>query len=223
MVPLVLKSLFNYVIRRETPVRALAHEAVEELAPKLSGRVIELGGFGRGRRQFAVNATEYLVTNLSDSADLKLDATAMDLPDSSVDGVVCESVIEHVDEPNKLVREAHRVLRPGGRLLLLAPWMYPFHSAPADYLRFSDQALLRMLEGFSVLEMRALGNFWTAMATFAQLKVSPWREFSKVERAGRIVAGAPLLTAGLAFYGLSQLLRESDDFAPLYCVLAQKG
>jgi SAM-dependent methyltransferase len=42
------------------------------------------------------------------------DATALPLPDASVDGVVCSQVIEHVRDQQKLVAEVARILRPGG-------------------------------------------------------------------------------------------------------------
>lgn len=219
----MVRGAFNYVTRRETPVRRLAREAIVDLAPRLKGRVIELGGFGEGRRSMATSATEYLVTNLTSEADMVLDATAMDLPDASVDGILCESMLEHVAEPWQVVVEMRRVLKPGGLLLLVTPWMYPFHSAPGDYFRYSHEALRTLLAGFVVDEVRPLGNFWTAMATFAQLKVSPWRSLSKLERAARIVAGAPLLLNGLAFLAASKVLTEADDFATAYAVLARRS
>ncbi len=41
---------------------------------------------------------------------------ALPLPDESVDLVVATSVLEHVDDPGRVMAEAHRVLRPGGGL-----------------------------------------------------------------------------------------------------------
>jgi ubiquinone/menaquinone biosynthesis C-methylase UbiE len=46
-------------------------------------------------------------------------ATAIPLPDASVDLVWCERVLQHVPEPEVAIREIARVLRPGGRALLL--------------------------------------------------------------------------------------------------------
>ena len=41
--------------------------------------------------------------------------------DDSVDLVTCVAVIEHVDRPDVLLAEAHRVLRPGGTLVVTTP------------------------------------------------------------------------------------------------------
>jgi len=184
--------------------------------------VIELGALGEGRQAYAAGATEYLVTNVVEGAPVYLDACAMDLSDNSVDGFLCESMLEHSEHPEKVISEMLRVLRPGGKLLLLTPWMYPYHEAPRDYLRFSKPALARLLAGYRLERVEPLGNFWTSLATFAQLKVRPWREMSKRETLSRLVVGSPVLAFGLGCYGLSRLLREQDDFAPMYLVIAEK-
>ncbi|GAA1365726.1 methyltransferase domain-containing protein [Streptomyces beijiangensis] len=47
------------------------------------------------------------------------DASALPLPDASVDVVWCERVLQHLAEPERAVEEFARVLRPGGRVVLL--------------------------------------------------------------------------------------------------------
>ncbi len=46
---------------------------------------------------------------------------ALPLPDDSVDLVTCNAVIEHVERPDILLAESHRVLRPGGKLVVTTP------------------------------------------------------------------------------------------------------
>lgn len=49
---------------------------------------------------------------------VKGDARSLPLASSSVDKAVCTEVIEHVDEPNAVVEEIHRVLRHGGKAII---------------------------------------------------------------------------------------------------------
>lgn len=53
-------------------------------------------------------------------ADLVLDIEAIDLPDASVDAVICFHVLEHVDD-RKALAELHRLLRPGGVAAIAVP------------------------------------------------------------------------------------------------------
>jgi SAM-dependent methyltransferase len=60
-----------------------------------------------------------------------IDADAGELPvaDSSADAVLLLDVIEHVAEPERVLAEAHRVLRPGGTIIVSVP-----HSGPTQVL-----------------------------------------------------------------------------------------
>jgi 2-polyprenyl-3-methyl-5-hydroxy-6-metoxy-1,4-benzoquinol methylase len=42
-------------------------------------------------------------------------------PDGSFDVITMRHVIEHVEDPQRLLRECHRILKPSGRLVLLTP------------------------------------------------------------------------------------------------------
>jgi SAM-dependent methyltransferase len=55
-----------------------------------------------------------------DRADLVLDIERIDLPDASVDVIVCSHVLEHVNDA-KALAEQYRVLRPGGLCLIMTP------------------------------------------------------------------------------------------------------
>ena len=56
-------------------------------------------------------------------------AETLPFEDQSFDMVFLNEVIEHVDDDREAIREAHRVLAPGGRIVIYAPnrW-YPFET-----------------------------------------------------------------------------------------------
>ncbi len=62
------------------------------------------------------------------------DATALDLPDDSVDMVLCHQLLHHVVQQEKVLRELYRVLAPGGVLLVAESCRDFIHSAPVRLL-----------------------------------------------------------------------------------------
>lgn len=58
---------------------------------------------------------------LSPIADVKLDIRDMPLEDNSFDVVICNHVMEHIDEEQKALREVHRVLKDTGWAILQVP------------------------------------------------------------------------------------------------------
>jgi len=57
---------------------------------------------------------------IPEGVDFALNIEKIDQPDASWDVVVCSHVLEHVDH-RKALRELHRILAPGGKLLALFP------------------------------------------------------------------------------------------------------
>jgi SAM-dependent methyltransferase len=75
-------------------------------------------------------------------------ANAEELPfaTGSLDAVVCESLLEHVPNPQKIVAEMYRVLKPGGGMYIVIPFVYPFHACPNDFYRWSITGLKELLK-----------------------------------------------------------------------------
>jgi 2-polyprenyl-3-methyl-5-hydroxy-6-metoxy-1,4-benzoquinol methylase len=61
------------------------------------------------------------IMNAENKAGLDFFADTASLPPESADVVVCAEVIEHVDDPEKLLGEIRRLLKPSGRLIITTP------------------------------------------------------------------------------------------------------
>jgi len=95
--------------------------------------------------------------------DFTSDLAELAVPDESMDAVLNINVLEHVPDPQRVLRECHRVLRPGGQLLLVAPQSWLMHQAPNDYYRYTRHGLEYLLTqaGFESLEVEPVGGtFW---------------------------------------------------------------
>jgi len=65
--------------------------------------------------------------------DLVCDITAIPEPDASFDAILCSEVLEHIPDPPKALDEFSRLLKPGGKLILTAPFASLVHFAPFHY------------------------------------------------------------------------------------------
>ena len=67
-------------------------------------------------------ARSYRTADVEDpNVDLSIDMQDTRLPDASWDVVVALHVLEHVPDDARALRELHRILRPGGTLVLMVP------------------------------------------------------------------------------------------------------
>lgn len=184
-----------------TPARALTDQAVRLGLPYLEGpgEIVELGAAGGYYRAFADPGQAYRTSNLDGTGDLLLDMTALDLADASVDALVSILALEHVYEYERTLSESLRCLRPGGRMLLVVPFMYYFHAAPEDYFRFTAPALDRLLADWRVdLRMPLGGRELLVAEMYHEKQVMGSARSVWGRRWLRLLALAPLLGAGWA-------------------------
>jgi ubiquinone/menaquinone biosynthesis C-methylase UbiE len=82
----------------------------------------------------------------------------LSLLDGAVDGVISTQVLEHVQEPQAYLREAKRVLKSGGVLILSTHGHWRYHAHPNDFRRWTVQGLQLEIRnaGFEVLQVRSV-------------------------------------------------------------------
>lgn len=102
------------------------------------------------------------------------------IDDSSVDLAILSQALHHAEHPSKALSEAHRILKPGGRLIVLDLLQHTFEKARELYfdtwLGFPEAELAEMITsaGFSEVETAIVDreeippNFQTLLASAAK-------------------------------------------------------
>lgn len=98
--------------------------------------------------------------------DIVWDGRFIPLADSSVDSAMLTEVLEHCPDAESVLKEVHRVLRPGGFLFLTVPFIWPIHDIPHDEFRYTPFALHSILEqaGFLNPTIEATGGRHAVLA-----------------------------------------------------------
>lgn len=90
------------------------------------------------------------------------------IKDNSFGVVLCTEVLEHLHTPPKAIAEFHRILKPGGLLLLSTRFIFPIHDAPGDYYRFTKYGLRYLLREFTIEELKSETSTGEALAVLYQ-------------------------------------------------------
>lgn len=102
------------------------------------------------------------------------DLLALRYADASFANIVTDQVLEHVGgDPKVAIDESLRVLVPGGVAVHTTCFINPVHDAPADYWRFTPEALRLLCRDYEVLGAGGWGNKWVWVVDALGLRFDP--------------------------------------------------
>lgn len=195
---------YNWLVHHKV-IRAL-----DRVRPQMRGTLVDVGCGRMPARTWLAGAFDrYLGVDLPDSIFLGDEPVTfyargerLPLRDASVDTVLGLSLLKYVPNPDRILVEAHRVLRPGGSAVFeftdVAPRDYP-----DDFHRFTRLEALDMLRRADLepVEVVPIGGRWSrvgqsAIAPLMRLNRGPTRVLTELPvRASYIVVqlGSELL------------------------------
>lgn len=173
---LSLHSMDTYI------ARSAIFAALQQAIPLLSGNMIDVGcgqmpyreaiiSYGQVKNYVGLDLEQN--QNYKNSPDLTWDGATIPLEDNSVDCAMATELFEHCTEPESVMREILRVMRPGGILFFTVPFIWPLHDVPFDQYRYTPFSLNRHLTncGFNDIRLSALGGWNKSLAQMIGLYV----------------------------------------------------
>ncbi|MBC9031174.1 methyltransferase domain-containing protein [Sphingomonas sp. JC676] len=86
------------------------------------------------------------------------DAHSIPLRDRSVDAVVIQAVLEHVLDPQQVVDEIWRVLKPDGLVYAETPFLQHVHEGAYDFTRFTESGHRFLFRRFELVDSGISGG-----------------------------------------------------------------
>jgi SAM-dependent methyltransferase len=158
-----------------------------------------------------------------ENVDIVCDIHQLPFKDNSIDAVMSVAVLEHVREPALVLKEVHRVLKPGGRVFSVIPFMQPFHASPHDYQRYTLPGIEFLHRDFDKVESGVYsgpvsGVLWVAQEFFASIF-----SFGSSKLRNLLTISLMLLTWPLKFLDLIAMrLPTAKNVASNFYVHARK-
>ncbi len=131
-----LRPSLDTAFSHEMPTQISWHELSPALMSKIDavrskgGKILDFGAGFKTRHVAGVISLELIDYPF---VDLIASGDRLPIRDNSFDLVLCLSVLEHVQDPFACGREIERVLKPGGELYCIVPFLFPMHAHPHHY------------------------------------------------------------------------------------------
>jgi SAM-dependent methyltransferase len=141
------------------PVQDLIESEVKQASARLKdGQIVLDAGAGEGRHRahFKQGCYISLDAGYGDSnwdyskLDIRGDLENVPLRNDSVDCILCMVTLEHTQNPRQVIQEFARVLKTGGTLVMVVPFLWEEHQTPHDYYRFTRYGVRYLFKSSSL-------------------------------------------------------------------------
>jgi SAM-dependent methyltransferase/uncharacterized protein YbaR (Trm112 family) len=122
----------------------------------LDGTVLNVGA---GGTHLKLDNCVELEACIFRNTDVVGDAHHLPFADDAFDAVITFNTFEHLHDPRQAASEIHRVLKPGGKLILYTAFLQPVHEAPYHFYNTTEYGLRRWFDSFTITKLEVSENF----------------------------------------------------------------
>jgi SAM-dependent methyltransferase len=204
---------------------------IAQVAPVIKGKVIDFGSGSKPYQELFANVESYRGVDfiIHDAKDILLkNPDCLPMPNESVDNVLSFQVLEHVQKPQQYLRECHRVLKPGGRLLLTTHGTWCYHPGPnnGDFWRWTHDGLENIFQecGFAVERKEGLTHGSRCLMQMLLILQDPFRHRqTRLRGMGLRLCSLAINAFAVIVHPLFKAVDARMDIIPIgYLILGRK-
>ncbi|MEP3836606.1 MAG: class I SAM-dependent methyltransferase [Algibacter sp.] len=182
------KNLDRYYIRNSI------FESLKKTLPYFNESLLDIGcgkmpyknyilKHSKVSKYIGLDIEQALVYDTKIKPDFTWDGITMPFKNNSFSCSIGTEVLEHCPDPEIVLKEVHRILKPEGIFFFTVPFLWNLHEVPHDEYRYTPFSLKRHLEnsGFKDIEIKASGGWHASMAQMLGL----WVKRSPMPKAKR--------------------------------------
>ena len=152
--------------------RIFLDQFLDQYENKLEGNILDIGGekyltkgLYKPYKNKRIKSWKFLNINKESKPDFLISADKISELKINFDGFLLCEVIEHLENPEKVINEISKSLFPGAKGLITVPFLVGEHADPYDFQRFLPNKLEILLkkENFEIIEFKYMGGLTTAI------------------------------------------------------------
>tara|TARA_R110002049_G_scaffold3795_5_gene27662 strand:- start:140525 stop:141226 length:702 start_codon:yes stop_codon:yes gene_type:complete len=165
-------------------IRSAIFKALKEVLPLFSDDLLDIGCGKMPYKEYVLENSKvknYVGLDIEDAliydAEIQPDYTwngkQMPFENNSFNCAFATEVLEHCPEPELVLKEVFRVLKPNGVFFFTVPFLWNLHEVPHDEYRYTPFSLQRHLNnaGFKEINIKPTGGWHASMAQMLGLWV----------------------------------------------------
>ena len=204
-------------------------ENIRVLSQYIQGRILDIGCGSKPYKNL-FSYTKYCGLEIYSSqkvgnknVDVFYDGIQLPFNNNAFDSIIISQVFEHVFNPNELLNEVPRVLKPGGYLLMTVPFIWDEHEQPNDFGRYTSFGIKSLLQkhGFEIVLFKKSVN--DIRVIFQMINVFLYKLIPSKNKYLNIIC-VVILTSPFNLIGeiLAKITPKNDDLYLDNIILAQR-
>jgi SAM-dependent methyltransferase len=208
----------SYQLARVGPVHFQPLELeLLQVSKYLNGRLLNAGCGNRDVSEIVrgLGAGEVVNYDMRSTIPGAILGSLVDTPfgNDEFDTILCNAVLEHVPEIDKVMSELARSLKPGGHFIAAVPYLQPYHRDPTDFRRYTREGLeeLGTMHGLRTVEIIPIHTIWQTLGWIA------W-EWAQEKRGVRPALVYPIVWVMTRLFNRTdrRLVNNANTFQAVY-------